>query len=169
MSATANLPYSIISITYQKWGWPTLISWTKTGKMCRAANHQPRLSSSPGLRGEISLVSKFKGWKAIAAQQVVGEGGHKYTILVIISRPPVVGVARDLGYKTLLGMLAVLLVGAPFCFLLARHIVNPIVRLSEAAGRIADGWLDTRSGQSIRLRGDEIGRLSVSFDRMAER
>ena len=120
-------------------------------------------------RRDIPLVSKFKGWKAIAAQQVVGEGGHKYTVLVIISRPPVVGVARDLGYKTLLGMLAVLLVGGPFCFLLARHIANPIVRLSEAAGRIADGWLDTRSGQNIRLRGDEIGRLGVSFDRMAER
>ncbi len=118
---------------------------------------------------EIPLVSKFKGWKAVAAQQVAGEHGHKYTVLVIISRPPLVGVARDLGYKTLLGLLAVLLVGGPFCFLLARHIVNPIVRLSEAAGRIADGWLDTRSGQNIRLRGDEIGRLGVSFDRMAER
>jgi two-component system sensor histidine kinase CpxA len=69
----------------------------------------------------------------------------------------------------LLGLLTVLLVGAPFCFLLACHIANPIVRLSEAAGRIADGWLDTRSGQNIRLRGDEIGRLGVSFDRMAER
>ena len=118
---------------------------------------------------DIPLVSKFKGWKAVAAQRVAGEHGHKYTVLVIISRPPVVGVARDLGYKALLGLLAILLVGAPFCFLLACHIVNPIVRLSEAAGRIADGWLDTRSGQSIRLRGDEIGRLGVSFDRMAER
>jgi two-component system, OmpR family, sensor histidine kinase CpxA len=120
-------------------------------------------------RSDAALVSKFKGWKAVAAQQVVGEGGHKYTILAIMSRPPVVGVIRDLGYKTLLGLLAVLLVGAPFCFLLARHIANPIVRLSEAAGRIADGWLDTRSGQNIRIRGDEIGRLGVSFDRMAER
>jgi two-component system, OmpR family, sensor histidine kinase CpxA len=120
-------------------------------------------------RSDAALVSKFKGWKAVAAQQVVGEGGHKYTILAIMSRPPVVGVIKDLGYKTLLGLLAVLLVGAPFCFLLACHIVNPIVRLSEAAGRIADGWLDTRSGQNIRLRGDEIGRLGVSFDRMAER
>jgi signal transduction histidine kinase len=120
-------------------------------------------------RSDTALVSKFKGWKAVAAQQVVGEGGHKYTILAIMSRPPLVGVIRDLGYKTLLGMLAVLLVGAPFCFLLALHIANPIVQLSEAAGRIADGWLDTRSGQNIRLRCDEIGRLGVSFDRMAER
>jgi signal transduction histidine kinase len=120
-------------------------------------------------RSDAALVRKFKGWKAVAAQQVVGEGGHKYTIMAIMSRPPVVGVIRDLGYKTLLGLLAVLLVGAPFCFLLACHIANPIVRLSEAAGRIADGWLNTRSGQSIRSRGDEIGRLGVSFDRMAER
>jgi hypothetical protein len=120
-------------------------------------------------RSDTALVRKFKGWKAVAAQQVVGEGGHKYTIMAIMSRPPVVGVVRDLGYKTLLGLLTVLLVGAPFCFLLACHIANPIVRLSEAAGRIADGWLDTRSGQNIRLRGDEIGRLGVSFDRMAER
>jgi two-component system sensor histidine kinase CpxA len=66
-------------------------------------------------------------------------------------------------------MVAILLFGGPFCFLLARHIANPIVRLSEAAGRIADGWLDTCSGQSFRSRGDEIGRLGVSFDRMAER
>ncbi|MEA2540403.1 MAG: two-component system, OmpR family, sensor histidine kinase CpxA, partial [Acidobacteriaceae bacterium] len=120
-------------------------------------------------RSDAALVRKFKGWKAVAAQQVVGEGGHKYTIMAIMSRPPVVGVIKDLGYKTLLGLLAVLLVGAPFCFLLACHIANPIVRLSEAAGRIADGWLNTRSGQSIRSRGDEIGRLGVSFDRMAER
>jgi two-component system, OmpR family, sensor histidine kinase CpxA len=120
-------------------------------------------------RRDIPLVSKFKGWSAIAVQQVVGEDAHKYTALAIISRPPVVGLIQDLGYRTLLGMLAILLVGGPFCFLLARHIANPIVQLSGAAGRIADGWLDTRSGQSIRSRGDEIGRLGVSFDRMAER
>jgi two-component system sensor histidine kinase CpxA len=120
-------------------------------------------------RRDIPLVSKLNGWKAVAAQQVSGEDGHKYIILAVLSRPPVIGVIRDLGYKTLLGMVAILLVGGPFCFLLARHIANPLVRLSEAAGRIADGWLDTRSGQKIRSRFDEIGRLGVSFDRMAER
>jgi two-component system sensor histidine kinase CpxA len=115
------------------------------------------------------LISKFTGWNGFAAQQAIGTSGQRYTMLLVFCAPPVAGVIRDLGYKTLLGLLAILLVGGPFCFLLARHIANPIVRLSEAAGRIADGWLDTRSGQSIRLRRDEIGRLGVSFDRMAER
>ena len=90
-------------------------------------------------------------------------------MLVVISGQSVVGLIRGLSFKTLFGLLAILLVGAPFCCWLARHIANPIVQLSEAAGRIADGWLDTRSDQSIRLRCDEIGRLGVSFDRMAER
>jgi two-component system sensor histidine kinase CpxA len=76
---------------------------------------------------------------------------------------------RGLGFKTLFGLFAILLVGGAFCFWLARHIANPIVQLSEAASQIADGWLETRSDQSTRLRRDEIGRLGVSFDRMAER
>jgi two-component system sensor histidine kinase CpxA len=66
-------------------------------------------------------------------------------------------------------LLAILVVGGVFCFWLARHIASPVVQLRDAAGRIADGCLDARSGHSIRLRRDEIGRLGVSFDRMAER
>jgi len=69
----------------------------------------------------------------------------------------------------LLNLLAVMLVGGIFCFWLARHIAGPVVQLSEAASRIADGWFDARGDKSIRLRRDEIGRLGVSFDRMAER
>jgi two-component system sensor histidine kinase CpxA len=76
---------------------------------------------------------------------------------------------RGLGFETLFGLLAILVIGGAFCFWLARHIANPIVQLSEAAGRIADGSLDTRSEPGIRWRRDEIGRLGVSFDRMAER
>jgi two-component system OmpR family sensor kinase len=41
--------------------------------------------------------------------------------------------------------------------------------LNLSSRSIEWGWLDTRSEQSIRLRRDEIGRLGVSFDRMAER
>jgi signal transduction histidine kinase len=119
-------------------------------------------------RSDAPLFSKFTGWNGFAAQQAMGKSGQRYTILVVLSAQPV-GLIKELGFKTLFGLLAILLVGGPFCFLLARHIANPIVQLSEAAGRIADGWLDTRSEQSIRLRRDEIGRLGVSFDRMAER
>ncbi|GGG90361.1 ATP-binding protein [Silvibacterium dinghuense] len=120
-------------------------------------------------RRDTPLVDKFHGWKVIAAQQIVGDSGRKYTILVIIERPPIVGLVSDLDYRTLLGLLVIYAVGTFSCFWFARHITQPIVKLSEAAGQIADGSLDTRSGQSIRLRRDEIGRLSASFDRMAER
>src|ERR1700730_5105107 len=115
------------------------------------------------------LISKFTGMNGFAAQQTIGPSGKRYTTLVVTHTPSVADLIRGLGYKTLFGLLAILLVGGVFCFWLARHIANPIAQLSEAAGRIADGWLDTRSDQSIRLRRDEIGRLGVSFDRMAER
>lgn len=120
-------------------------------------------------RRETPVISKFRGWNALAAQQVVREDRREYTILAIISRPHVVGLIRDLDYRTLLGLLAIYAVGQLLCIWLARHIANPIVRLSEAAGCIADGSLSTRIDRSIRLRRDEIGRLGVSFDRMAER
>jgi signal transduction histidine kinase len=120
-------------------------------------------------REDAPLFSKFIGWNGLAAQQVIGTSGQRYTMLVVFSSRNLVGLVRGLGFKTLFGLLAILLVGGPFCYWLASHIANPIVQLSEAAGRIADGGLDTRSDQSIRLRCDEIGRLGASFDRMAER
>ena len=120
-------------------------------------------------REDVPLLSKFTGQNGFAAQQAIGPSGQRYTTLVVVSGPSAVVLIRGLGFKTLFGLLAILLVGGLFCYWLARHIANPIVQLSEAAGRIADGWLDTRSDQNIRLRQDEIGRLGVSFDRMAER
>ncbi len=115
------------------------------------------------------LVTKFHGWKGLAAQQVIGASGHRYTILVDFTDLPLVGLLADLGYKTWLDLFAILAVGGVFCFWLARHIATPIAQLSWAAGRITDGWLDTRSDPKVRLRGDEIGYLGLSFDRMAER
>lgn len=120
-------------------------------------------------REDVPVISKLSGWNGFAAQQAIGPSGQRYTTLVLARAPSVADLMRGLGFETLFGLFAILLIGGAFCFWLALHIANPIVQLSEAAGRIADGWLDTRSGQSIRLRRDEIGRLGMSFDRMAER
>jgi len=120
-------------------------------------------------RVDAPVFSKFTGANGLAAQQAVEPGGQRYTVLVVMRSPSVPDLLRDLSFKSLFGLFAILLVGGAFCFWLARHFANPIVQLSEAAGRIADGLLNTRSDQSTRLRRDEIGRLSVSFDRMAER
>ncbi|HMF64170.1 MAG TPA: ATP-binding protein, partial [Edaphobacter sp.] len=120
-------------------------------------------------REDEPLISIFTGQNGFAAQQAIGAIGQRYTTLVVTRTPSVADLIRGLGFRTLFGLLAILLVGGAFCFWLARHIAGPVVQLSEAAGCIAAGWLDTRSDQSIRLRRDEIGRLGVSFDRMAER
>jgi len=120
-------------------------------------------------REDVPVISKLSGWNGFAAQQAIGGSGHRYTTLVVAHGPSADDLIKGLGFKTLFGLFAILLIGGAFCFWLARHIANPIVQLSEAASHIADGWLDTRSDQSIRLRHDEIGRLGVSFDRMAER
>ena len=120
-------------------------------------------------REDVPVISKLSGWNGFAVQQAIGASGHRYTTLVVARGPSSADLIRGLGFKTLFGLLAILLIGGAFCFWLAHHIAGPVVQLSEAAGRIADGWLDTRSEQSIRLRRDEIGRLGMSFDRMAER
>jgi len=120
-------------------------------------------------REDAPFVSRFTDQRGFAAQQAIGASGKRYTTVIAISPKPFVTLLRGLDYRMLLSLLAVLLVGGVFCFWLARHIADPVVQLSEAAGRIADGWFDARGDKSIRLRRDEIGRLGVSFDRMAER
>jgi signal transduction histidine kinase len=56
-----------------------------------------------------------------------------------------------------------------FCFLITRHITMPLFQLGAAAGRIADGHLDTRVSPDVTRRRDEVADLGRDFDRMAER
>jgi signal transduction histidine kinase len=142
----------------------------QSGKEVLGGNPSPRaIDFAKGAKHNTPLLSKFTGRHGFAAQQAIGRSGQRYTMLLVVSALSGAAFMRELGPRTLFDLLAILLVGGPFCFWLACHITNPIVQLSEAAGRIADGSLDTRSEPGIRLRRDEIGRLGVSFDRMAER
>lgn len=105
----------------------------------------------------------------VAADQVVGPSGRRYTFLIAIPA---------LSIKTLLASLRIsvvarwatgfFLVGI-FCFWLARHITGPVVQLREAAGQIADGHLSARVPPALHKRRDEIGLLGQHFDRMAGR
>lgn len=62
------------------------------------------------------------------------------------------------------GVLATL-VAVPLGFLLVRRIVSPLEGLAEAMNRFSRGELDVRS--RIKRR-DEVGRLALAFDRMAD-
>ncbi|MFZ0285802.1 MAG: ATP-binding protein, partial [Terriglobales bacterium] len=55
------------------------------------------------------------------------------------------------------------------CYLLARYLTSPIVRLRAATQKLAEGDLAARAGVPQSRRHDEMGELMRDFDRMAER
>src|SRR6266478_589104 len=120
-------------------------------------------------REDAPRVGDFPNKVLIAAQRVQGASGNRYTMLLVLTGTPFLSLLKGIGFETFFRLLVVLLVGGVFCFWLTRNITRPVVQLSEAAGRIADGQLDARGDKSIRWRRDEIGRLGLSFDHMAGR
>jgi two-component system sensor histidine kinase CpxA len=66
-------------------------------------------------------------------------------------------------------LLPVLLIGAIFCYWLARYLTTPIVKLRDTTHELADGNLTARVSQGLIKRRDEIGYLSRDFNLMAGR
>jgi two-component system sensor histidine kinase CpxA len=56
-----------------------------------------------------------------------------------------------------------------FCFLIARHVTRPVLRLQLAVAGIAEGRLDARVSVELLRRGDEIAGLARDFNWMAAR
>jgi two-component system sensor histidine kinase CpxA len=69
----------------------------------------------------------------------------------------------------LVAALTTLLISASVCFLLARHLSDPIRHLRAATRSIADGDLGARVAVLMGRRRDELALLAVDFDAMAER
>jgi signal transduction histidine kinase len=76
-------------------------------------------------------------------------------------------------HKTFLGFIAhlalVLMVSSAVCYLLARHLTRPILRLREASTQIAEGNLEARVDARVERRSDEFGELGREFNAMAAR
>lgn len=70
---------------------------------------------------------------------------------------------------SLLRLFITLLVSGGACYLLARYLTSPIVRLRQAARRFANGDLSARSGRKKVVWKDELSDLAGDFDVMAER
>jgi signal transduction histidine kinase len=69
----------------------------------------------------------------------------------------------------LLPLLAGSLVSLFFATLLARYFARPIHTLSQAFEQVASGKMDTRIGQNMGSRHDELADLGSGFDSMADR
>jgi len=66
-------------------------------------------------------------------------------------------------------LIAVLLTAGIFCYLLARYLSSPVVKLRAATQQLAAGDLSARVGAANGRRRDELADLGRDFDIMAER
>jgi two-component system, OmpR family, sensor histidine kinase CpxA len=101
------------------------------------------------------------------SQSTIGPDGHRY--LLAFELPP--GPRVFFGPRGFPGMglfIAVLSSGL-VCYVLARYLTAPIVRLRAATQRLAAGDLTARAAALPMRRHDEIGELVRDFDAMAER
>jgi signal transduction histidine kinase len=68
----------------------------------------------------------------------------------------------------LLHMLGVALIGAAFCYWLARYLTSPVSKLRAATQEFARGNLSVRVSPQLGSRRDELTSLAADFDLMAE-
>src|SRR5437588_832782 len=102
-----------------------------------------------------------------AAQAIVAPSGKRYTLVIERPAPPhfFFGPNRTPG----LGIFIAILSSGLVCFLLARYLTAPVVRLREATQKLAAGDLTARAGTVGSRRRDEIAQLVRDFDSMAGR
>ncbi len=102
------------------------------------------------------------------SQSIAGPDGRRYILVVENPGPPphfFWGPGRTPG----LGIAIAILTSGLVCFLLARSLTAPIVRLRAATQKLARGELSARAGPLGARRRDEIAELVRDFDAMAER
>ncbi|HEX8920356.1 MAG TPA: ATP-binding protein [Pyrinomonadaceae bacterium] len=115
----------------------------------------------------------------LAARAIRSPRGALYTLVGELPRPEFPGpepprLGEPGSFIFGLRMLAprlfiVLIIGALFCYLLARYLATPVVKLRATAQELADGNLTARVSDKLIERRDEIGYLGRDFNLMAER
>jgi signal transduction histidine kinase len=100
-------------------------------------------------------------------QSVIASDGRRYTL--VMELPP--GQRALFGPHGVpgLGIAIGVISSGLICFLLARYLTSPVVRLRAATQRLASGDLTARAGVPHFRRHDEMAELVRDFDSMAER
>ena len=98
-------------------------------------------------------------------QVLVAGSGHRYTLVAFLPPSGPFGPGGVPGLSILIWIVSSGLV----CYLLARYLTSPVVRLRAATRRLAAGDLTARAGGLTARRRDEMAQLVRDFDAMAER
>ena len=110
----------------------------------------------------------FLGWMMPTRpqrQSITSANGHRYTLVVL---PPPHGPFGDAGIHGV-GIFIAILSSGLVCYLLARYLTSPVVRLRAATQKLAAGDLTARAGVPRPGRHDELAELVRDFDTMADR
>jgi two-component system, OmpR family, sensor histidine kinase CpxA len=121
-------------------------------------------------RGEMSTADTF--WGRFRPEQflrasMTAADGHHYTLITEL--PPEMHVHWGPHGVPGLGLLIGIISSGLVCYVLARYLTSPIVRLRAATQKLASGDLTARAGMPGSRRHDETAELVRDFDRMAER
>ncbi len=98
-------------------------------------------------------------------QVLVAGSGQRYILVAFLPPNGPFGPGGVPGLSILIGIVSSGLV----CYLLARYLTSPVVRLRTATRRLAAGDLTARAGGLTARRRDEMAQLVRDFDTMAER
>ncbi|HTR65867.1 MAG TPA: ATP-binding protein [Terriglobales bacterium] len=102
-------------------------------------------------------------------QSITTATGHRYTVMLGLPPGPRVffgprGIPAP-------GLIIAVISSGLVCYILARYLTGPVIRLREATQKLAAGDLTARAGSPWKggRRRDEISQLVRDFDAMAER
>ena len=107
----------------------------------------------------------FANRTTLVARPLVSPKGTRYIYLAHIPRAPF-----QSGLQTqALRLIVVLIVGAIFCYGVARYLTTPLLKLRSTTNELSEGNMSARVAPGLAKRRDEVGQLGRDFNLMAER
>ena len=119
--------------------------------------------------------------RMLEVRPVPAAGGGNYAFLVEMPKGPPpggphggpphgpFGLLSESGSVLGLRLLVVILTAGALCYLLARYITTPVVKLREVTRQVTEGDLSARVGPRLGRRHDELAAMGHDFDTMATR
>lgn len=118
---------------------------------------------------------KHIGGGMLEVRAVPARGGGRYAFVTYMQmgRPPVerhvFWILSESTWLLLVRVLAVVAAAGALCYLLARYIVAPVVKLREVTRQVTEGDFSARVGPRLGGRRDELAAMGHDFDEMAVR